>query len=86
MDRNSSFRLKHISEVRKLPQTCHFCTVDPSLKPEWWEVGDVWGGAQSFTCIPQQGTRRDFYCSALTEVVLIYVQQKLQCFRFSLTK
>lgn len=73
------FHLKHISVVRKLPQTCHFSIVDPSLEP--WDSGKlVMFGEEhsSVTCIPQQGTRREFYCSALTEVVLICVEQKLQ--------
>lgn len=78
-DRNSSFHLKHVSVVRKLQQTCHFFHCGSKLWTlGWWERGDVWGGAQSFTCIPQQGTRRELYYSALTEVVLIYVEQKLQ--------
>lgn len=78
-DRNSSFHLKRVSVVGKLQQTCHFFHCGSKLWTlGWWERGDVWGGAQSFTCIPQQGTRRELYYSALTEVVLIYVEQKLQ--------
>lgn len=42
----------------------------------------------SFTCLPQQGTRREFYCSALAEVVLIlcWTKSSKHWFRFSLTK
>lgn len=86
-DRNSSFYLKHVFVVRKLQQTWNFFHCGSKLWTlGWWEGGDVWGGAQSFTCIPQQGTRREFYCSALTEFGSNLCWTKTSKQWFSLTK